>query len=242
MVNSERIINQVIEGPLPATWRVFRGRGGNPIGMAIFASIFIFLAVCICQGMFIMVGAMFMGGTLFSMLNSTSNSVPYDPSSSSGTIDPTSFHSPTPFPFGVPLVGLVALFLLLPLLIALFFARKSFFAAHATNDSMLVIMPDGVVHCTNVSQPSHRAYKVLDFAEINDLQLRMQTHHDSTTTTDASTGITTTLTTGSHTDFWLDVQERNGSHQRWPLAFHDSRPEILAQYIIEAYARYRPQL
>ena len=49
-------------------------------------------------------------------------------------------------------------------------------------------------------------------------------------------------TTGSHTDFWLDVQERNGSHQRWPLAFHDSRPEILAQYIIEAYARYRPQL
>jgi hypothetical protein len=106
---------------------------------------------------------------------------------------------------------------------------------------MLVITPEGVVRCANVSQPSLRSYTVLDFAEVNDLQLRMQTHNNTTTTTNPATGMITSRHTSSRTDFWFDVQERNGNYQRWPLTFPGSRPEILAQYIIEAHARYLPQ-
>jgi hypothetical protein len=241
MVNPERVINQVIEGPLPATWRVFRGQG-NPVAAAIFAGIFIFIFVFLCQGIAVVGGVMFMGGaTLFSLFNPSSHSISYDPTSSSGTIDPTSFQSPTPFPFDMPLVVLIALFLLLPLLLTWLAVRKTLSSARTARDSVLVITPEGVVHCANVSQPLRRSYKVLDFAEVNDLQLRIWTHDDTTTTTDPATGMTTSRTTSSHTDFWLDVQERNGNYQRWPLTFPGSRPEILAQSIIEAHARYRAQ-
>lgn len=240
MVNPERVVNQVIEGPLPATWRVFRGQG-YPVAAAIFAGIFIFIFVFLCQGIAVVGGAMFMGGALFSRFSPPSNSFPYGPGSSSGPIDPTSFQSPAPFPLDIPLVVLAALFLLLPLLLTWFTVRKTLSHARAARDSMLVITPEGVVRCANVSQPSLRSYTVLDFAEVNDLQLRMQTHNNTTTTTNPATGMITSRHTSSRTDFWFDVQERNGNYQRWPLTFPGSRPEILAQYIIEAHARYRPQ-
>jgi hypothetical protein len=227
MIKPEKIIEQIQQGLLPTTWRVFRGKG-HPVASAILSGIFTGIFVALFGSFCAFFGAVTGVLSLFNSPTSVSNSsfpVP-DGSSSSPIVYPTSDPGTSIFSPFLQAGGLV---LLVAVLIGALVAVLVYNRSRRTLNSLLVITPEGVVECAYYQQPQKRQWKVLDFATVNSLKLRVNT----STHTDMSTN-----TTHTRPSFWLDVQQRDGTWTRWPLDARFDRPEAIAQYIIEAHTRF----
>lgn len=221
MIKPDKIIDQIQQGLLPTTWRVFRGKG-HPVASAVFSGIFIGIFVELF-GSFCAIFGM-ATGVLSSFYSPTSVSGGGFPSPDGGSSSPTLYPTPDPStsifaPYLLP-EGLV---LLVAVLIGTSAAVLVYNRSRRTLNSLLVITPEGIVECAYYQQPQQGQWKVLDFAMINSLKLRVNT---------------STRTSRTNTSFWLDVQQRDGTLTRWPLDARFDRPEAIAQYIIEAQARF----
>ncbi|GHO85557.1 hypothetical protein KSZ_35630 [Dictyobacter formicarum] len=209
MLQSEAILDQALQGPLPENWRLFDGQG-KPLGLAIFSALLAFIFVGLLQ-----LALLFFLGP-FSVLNWLVATPAHIPAGIQPALHATNWQNFVP-----SLLHLSAFFWLLPILVALLIGIISFLRGNRVRKSVLILTPGGVVQCMNYASSSRRQFKVLDFAEVQKLALHMRSNDDS-----------------SHAHVWLDVQHHNGSSDRWPIDSRYGPVEQIVQTIIENHALY----
>lgn len=198
MFDPEMVLSKVQQGRGDPSWRVYYGHS-YPLASAIFLGFFAFLFIGICE--FIAAVGLTMAGFM---------------GTATPSLDPlrilTSFWG----------IGLV-----IPAIAAIAVAVFSWYRVSLAKDSMLVMLPEGVVECKGYSNPSHRSWQVLDYTDVANMQLRVWA------TSSPSDGMSS-----ASTHFRLDIQKRNGERHHWPINSRYGSPEMIAQSIIEGHARY----
>lgn len=224
MIDPEMVLAEVQQGIVPTTWRVYRG-SGSPVGAGICLGLFAlgFASVCGVMGVF-----------LFAMFNLSGflGATPPGPSGPSDT--------PPAFPDFDPLQFLATsgiLLLLIALAIAILVGVLVGYGTQRAKDSFLALLPEGVVQCTACSDSARRAFRVLDYTDIVQINLRVSTTRYNGPTASTTPGSPVMYTSRS-TRFWLDIVRRNGEVQRWPIDRRYRAPEEIAQEIIAGHARY----
>lgn len=202
MFDPEMILTMVQQGRGDPSWRVYYAHS-SPLASAIILGLFAFFFIGVCE--FIATGVLLANGVF-------------------GTATP----SLNPFQI---LIGFGAIGLVIPAIAAIAVAVFTKNKVSQTKDSILVILPEGVVECKGYSNPSRRSWQVLDYADVANIQLKVWT--SSSSETSSATAY-----------FSLDIQKRNGEQQRWSIDSRYGSPEMIAQSIIESHAQYvalRPQ-
>lgn len=203
MLDADAVLIQVKQKTNPSSWHIYYGKG-SPVAMALLFGLFALIFTGVCA---MIVSA---GLITFGFLNlSTSSFVSFNP---------------------VQLLlslGMTGLFL--PIIVAVAVAIFAGYRTARAKDSLLVLLPEGVVQCMGWSNLSHRSVQVLDYADVASMNLKVRT----TTTHDAATH-----TSSASTRFGLDILHRDNSKHYWPINSHYGPPETIAQGIIADYSRY----
>ncbi len=137
MFDPEMVVSKILQGRGDPSWRVFYGHS-SPLASAIILGVFTFIFVGICE--FIAAVGLTIAGIL---------------STSTFSLDPL------PMLAGFGVIG-VAIPTIAAIVVAVF--AKNW--ASRAKDSMLVMLPEGVVECKGYSNPSHRSWQVFDYANI----------------------------------------------------------------------------
>lgn len=201
----EMVLTKVQQGRGDPSWRVYYGTG-SPLLFAIILGLLAFLFA----GFFEFIGYMtLMGNGFFGPAN------------------------PSPEPSQI-LTDLLRFGLVIPLIAAIAVGIFTWYRVSRAQDSLLVLLPEGVVECKGYSNPSHRSWQVLDYADVVDIQLRVW----ATSSSSGQTSTTWMQTSTVWMHFRLDIQKRNGEEQRWSIDSRYGPPSMIAQSIIEGHARY----
>jgi hypothetical protein len=96
-------------------------------------------------------------------------------------------------------------------------------------DSLLVLLPDGLVHWNRHSVPARRSFKVIRYADIARIKLKTITSH-------LPGSLDTTYS--YHTEYALDLTYTDGSGEIWRMDDFYGHPGDTARAIIEAHAQY----
>ena len=205
MLDADAVLTQVKQKTNPSSWHIYYGKG-SPVVMALLFGIFALIFTGICE--------MITSAALitFGFFN----------------LSTPSFASFNPVQLLLSL-GTVGLFI--PLIVAVAAAIFVGYRMARAKDSVLVLLPEGVVQCTGWSNPSHRSVQVLDYADVASMNLKVRT----TTTHDEATHMSS-----ASTHFGLDILRRDTSKHYWPIDSCYGPPETIAQDIISDYARYTP--
>lgn len=221
MIQPEMIVAQIEQGERPENWHILHGRG-SPAVMAIFFGFFTLFFVGMCA-VALEAGSFFFG--VFSSSQTQSGS----PGFNGG--DPL---SPTPSSSGsANLLSMFLmvnpLFLLIPIILAIGVGIFTWSRMSFAKDSLLILMPEGVVQCLGYSKPARRTFKVLAYEEVAQMDFRVRSTASYNQTTHMSS---------STTRMWLDILKRNGMRERWMLNRLYEAPETTAQQIIAGHAQY----
>lgn len=221
MIQPEMIVAQIEQGEQPENWRVLRGTG-SPIAMAVFFGLFTLLFVGMC------VFALGAGSFFFGIFGSfQAQSVSPDPNGG-GSLSPTPF-SPGPADLLSTFLTVNPLLLLVPLILAIGVGMFTWSRVAFAKDSLLILMPEGVVQCMGYSKPARRTLKALAYEDITQMDLRVRTSSSYNQTTHMSSNTTR---------MWLDILKRDGMRERWRLNRLYGPPEATAQQIIAGHAQY----
>ncbi|GCE22949.1 hypothetical protein [Dictyobacter kobayashii] len=220
MIDPEAILAQVNQKQIPSDWRVLHGRG-SPIGAAILMGIFTLFFVGICEAIVVIAASFFGWFQIFQYSSATPEPtsplpVSFDPTTSSDWMHML-------WPAGLLLV-------LVPVALAVGVGLLARSRTERARNSLLILLPEGVVQCMDCSQPAKHSFKVLNYAEIVNLDLKVET------TTSSYNEMT--HSSSSHTSMWLNIHMRHGALERWNLNSLYAPPETTAQYIISGYAQY----
>ncbi|HEX4204422.1 MAG TPA: hypothetical protein VHZ51_09540 [Ktedonobacteraceae bacterium] len=116
--------------------------------------------------------------------------------------------------------------------IAVIFGYTAWKKAARQRDSILVLMPEGLVQCTDYRIPEKRAYKTLSYAEVADMALK----RIDKSTGSAEAGYVQSV----HFDYALDITYKSGQKERWTLDIRFGYPDEMAKTIIDGYEKFHP--
>jgi hypothetical protein len=114
---------------------------------------------------------------------------------------------------------LLLLRIAIALVVALLLGMVIKFREEQAKDSVLVVMPDGVVQCTRYSNPAKRTFKVVSYVDLSDLTLK---------TSNQKAG--------------LVIKYADGRKGSWMMDSMYGHPGITAQNIITSYEKYTATL
>ena len=116
--------------------------------------------------------------------------------------------------------------------IAIFAVRYGYTAwqkASQQKDSILVLLPDGLVHCTNYHDIEKHEYKVLSYTDITNMTMRSI----------RSSTMTSNRMMLTNTEYFIDITYKNGQKERWTLDIRFAPPDTTAEMIIKEYKKFR---
>jgi hypothetical protein len=116
-------------------------------------------------------------------------------------------------------------------LIAVLKGYKSWRRGARERDSILVLMPDGLIQCTNYHAPTEHEYKILSYPEITKMTFRR---------IDASTS-TIERTRFMHIDYAIDIVYKNSQSEQWIVDRRFGYPDDVARMIIREFEKYCPE-
>lgn len=218
IIDPNSILQQVWQGDYPNTWRIFYGsetiRNKTGTYIAYLIAAIFFFSFFTCTLLFIL-------GAVASRESSSNQTV----------------------------IGLIVLIILLLFVVlvglAIFFTIRRIVKKRRENKILrqqpnptLVVLPDRVV------EYHRQMIRVLTFAEIAYMRLRVQantqtvTNYTTTTNYDGTTTTTpSTSTVPAAPSIWLDLSFYNGRRDAWSLNIPPQ--DMIAQCILDAYNTYR---
>ena len=203
MLDADVVLTQVKQKTHPSSWHIYYGKG-SPVGMALLFGVFALIFTGICE--MIASAALF----TFGFVNlSTSSFVSFNPVQL--------------------LLSLGTIGVFIPIIVAVAVAIFAGYRTARAKDSVLVLLPEGVVQCTGWSNPSHRSVQILDYADVASINLKVRT----TTSYDETSHMSS-----ASTHFGLDILHRDSSKQYWPIDSRYAPSETIAQGIIADYSRF----
>jgi hypothetical protein len=109
--------------------------------------------------------------------------------------------------------------------IAARFGYITWLRAVQQKDSILVLMPDGLVQCTHYHTPEKHEYKVLSYAAIASMTFRR---------IDTSTGTTKNMYI-IRVAYGIDITYKDGVHEQWTFDKRFGPSRDMARMVVQAY-------
>jgi uncharacterized integral membrane protein len=111
-------------------------------------------------------------------------------------------------------------------IIAARFSYAAWAKAARQKDSLLVLMPDGLVQCTNYHLVEKREYKTVFYPDCASMTLR---RIDSFANSNSLMNI----------NYFIVIIYTNGQEEQWQIDIRFGDPKTMADKIISAYEKYR---
>ncbi|BCL80581.1 hypothetical protein ccbrp13_30460 [Ktedonobacteria bacterium brp13] len=140
------------------------------------------------------------------------------------------FHVTIPFSYFPYLIPWFPYDIVLIAFLAALYGYKAWSKAARQKDSALVLMPDGLVQCTNYHDIEKHEYKVLFYPDIANIEFRR---------IDASKGNPTTNMYQIRVYYGVIITYQNNQEEQWMLDIRFGPPDDIAKTIVNEYKKYR---